>query len=229
LKDTDGDGVQVPKPYIGVIMKKEVGSRNSDIWLLGDSNPKNWQKVLKTPLDPRHPARHNIWTPVLEVIQDRVFRMCRCRVDTSQIYVRNAVEDPSKKPPPQNVEWGIWIRNELQEFQKMVREHRPKIIFSFGAFSFEFARRVLSEEPRRSYCYWGTRNLGEQFRKRIGQFNLATTNLLPLLHVSIARGRFIQSHDYFCGLEDSDYFDFTGNHIARKLIECRDGLSVWIE
>lgn len=85
----------MPKPYIGAIMKKEVGSRNSDIWLLGDSNPKNWQKVLKTPLDPRHPARHNIWTPVLEVIQDRVFRTCRCRVDTSQIYVRNAVEDDS--------------------------------------------------------------------------------------------------------------------------------------
>jgi len=210
-------------------MKKEVGSKNSEIWLLGDSNPKNWQTVLETPFDPRHPARHSIWTPVLEVIQDRVFRVCRWRVDTSQIYVRNAIEDPSNKPPSRSIEWGMKVQNEVQEFQKIVREHCPKIIFSFGAFSFEFARRVLSEEPRRGYGYWGARRLGEQFRQRIEQFNLDTTNLLPLLHVSIARGRFIQSHEYFCGREGANYFEFVGKRVAQKLIEYRDELRVWIE
>jgi hypothetical protein len=46
-------------------MKPLVGDPDFPIWLLGDSNPKGWQSVLETPLDPRHPARHNIWTPVL--------------------------------------------------------------------------------------------------------------------------------------------------------------------
>lgn len=37
-------------------MKPQVGDPDFPIWLLGDSNPKGWQSVLETPLDPRHPA-----------------------------------------------------------------------------------------------------------------------------------------------------------------------------
>lgn len=210
-------------------MKKETGDRNSEIWLLGDSNPKNWQAILETPFDPRHPARHSVWTPVLEAIQDRVFRECRSRADTSSIYVRNAIEDPANKPSSRNIEWGIGVEKEVQEFQEIVREHSPKILLSFGAFSFEFARRALDQEPKRSYSYWGARGLGHEFRQRIGQFDLNATNLLPLLHVSIARGRFIQSHEYFCDQRGANYFEFVGNHIAQRLIEHRDKLRVWIE
>jgi len=210
-------------------MIKETGDRNSEIWLLGDSNPKNWQAILETPFDPRHPARHSIWTPVLEAIQDRVFRECRSRVDTSSIYVRNAIEDPANKPSPRNIEWGIGVEREVQGFQEIVREYRPKILFSFGAFSFEFARRALDQEPKRSYGYWGARRLGHEFRQRISQFDLNAINLLPLLHVSIARGRFIQSHDYFCGQEGANYFEFVGNHVAQRLIEHHGKLRVWIE
>ena len=210
-------------------MKKEVGNRSSEIWLLGDSNPRNWQDVLETPFDPRHPARHSIWTPVLDVIQDRVFRECRKRVDASPLYVRNAVEDPANKPPSQNIEWGMNVQNEVREFQEMVREHHPIILFSFGAFSFEFARRALTEKPRRGYGYWEAKRLGEQFKQRIGQFDLSATNLLPLLHVSIARGRFIQSHEYFCGQKGANYFEFVGNQVAQKLIEYQEELKVWIE
>jgi hypothetical protein len=210
-------------------MKREVGSRTSDIWLLGDSNPKNWQAILETPLDPRHPARHSIWTPILEVIQDRAFRELRDRVDTSLIYVRNAVEDPADKPSHRHIEWGISVEREVQEFQETVRQYHPKILFSFGAFSFEFARRALSQEPKRNYAYWGARALGHEFRQRIGQFDLNSVNLLPLLHVSIARGRFIQSHNYYCDQEGANYFEFVGNHVAQKLIEHRNQLRVWIE
>lgn len=210
-------------------MKKEAGDRNSEIWLLGDSNPKNWQAVLEAPFDPRHPARHSIWTPVLEAIQDRVFREYRDRVDTSSIYVRNAIEDPADKPRSNSVEWGTIAERELQGFREVVRENRPPMLISFGAFSFEFTRRALREEPKRSYCYWGARRLGHEFRQRVDQFDLAATNLFPLLHVSIARGRFVQSHDYFCNEEGANYFEFAGNLIARKLIEHRDKLRVWIE
>ncbi|MBK8048508.1 MAG: hypothetical protein IPK16_16155 [Anaerolineales bacterium] len=68
-------------------MNRDVGDKTCPIWLLGDSNPSNWQDVLVTPLDPRHPARHSIWTPVLDVMQDRVFRKQRLRIDTSSIYI----------------------------------------------------------------------------------------------------------------------------------------------
>jgi hypothetical protein len=103
------------------------------------------------------------------------------------------------------------------------------MLFSFGAFAFEFARRALGEEPKQSHSYWGARDLGHEFRQRADQFDLSVTNLLPLLHVSIARGRFIQSHEYFCNQKSGNYFEFAGSRIAQKLIEHRNKLGVWIE
>ena len=210
-------------------MKKEVGDRSSEIWLLGDSNPKNWQTVLETPFDPRHPARHSVWTPVVEVIQDRVFRQSQSRVDTSSIYITNAIGDPAGKPRSNSIEWGTIVESELRGFQEAVRQHQPRILFSFGAFAFEFARRSLDEEPPRSHSYWGARRLGHEFRQRVNRFDLNVTNLLPLLHVSIARGRFIQSHEYFCSQKGANYFEFVGSYIAQKLMEHCDELGVWIE
>ena len=212
-----------------VTMNKEVGDRNFQVWLLGDSNPQNWQTVLKTPFDPRHPARHSIWTPVLEIIQDSVFRESRRRIDTSSIYIRNAIENPTGKPPSNSVDWETIVERELQGFQATVRTYHPPILFSFGAFAFEFARRALGEEPKRSHSYWGARRLGHDFRQRVDQFDLNNTNLLPLLHVSIARGRFIQSHEYFSNQKGGNYFEFVGNRIAQRLVENGDRLKIWIE
>jgi hypothetical protein len=209
-------------------MRKEVGSKISEIWLLGDSNPKNWQDVLETPFDPRHPAVHSIWTPVLDEIQDRVFRACRRRIDTSSIYMRNAVEDPTDKPKPQSIEWQAGVEAEVQAFRKILFEHCPRMLFSFGAFSFEFARRAL-QEPSQNYSHWGTKRLGQEFRWRIAAFDMGTVNLLPLLHVSIARGRFIKGHEYFCEQEGANYFEFVGKEIADRLIAQQDELQVWIE
>jgi hypothetical protein len=56
-----------------------------------------------------------------------------------------------------------------------------------------------------------------------------TTNILPLLHATIARGKFIQSHNYFCDQEGGNYFDFVGNHIAETLLLHRAALNIWIE
>ena len=210
------------------MMTREVGNKGFPIWLLGDSNPEQWQNSLKTPLDPRHPIRHNIWTSVLDVIQDKVFRESRGRVDSSAVYIRNAVDDPTKKPHAASVEWGEITQREVEAFKRLARTHKPILVLCFGAFSFEFARRALEELPQRGFGHWGAKRLGEEFRHRVGQFNPNITNALPLLHRSIAGGKFIKSHDYFCGQKDANYFEHVGQNIAGILLRHRDSLLVWV-
>jgi len=229
LDRVKGEGWKGQQNFWSEDVKKETGSKYSEIWLLGDSNPKRWQGVLETPFDPRHPARHSIWTPVLDVIQDQVYRESRRRLDTSSLYIRNAIEDPSGKPASQSIMWEGISETEVRYFREILVEHRPKVLLSFGAFSFEFARRSLDQEPVRRYSYWGARQLGQEFRQRIAKFDLGAINLLPLLHVSIARGRFIQAHEYFCQQEGANYFEYVGKQIAEKLIDHQDELRIWIE
>ena len=210
-------------------MKPQVGDSDFPIWLLGDSNPKGWQSVLETPLDPRHPARHNIWTPVLEVIQDNVFREQRCRVDGSRLYIRNAIGDPSIKPESKSVEWSGAVTEQIAALKELLAQHSPPILLCFGAFAFEFARRTLEENPERPHIHWGARNLGGEFRRRMQDFDVRKTNAFPLLHASIARGKFIQSHDYFCGSAGANYFVHVGDYLAGTLLQHRNSLRVWIE
>ncbi len=132
-------------------MKRESGNKDFGIWLLGDSNPKNWQDTLEVPLDSRHPIRHNIWTSVLDVIQDKVFRECRSRVDSSRLYVRNAIESPVHKPLPGTIEWGTRIEKDIEELRGLIRNYHPALLLCFGAFSFEFTRRALCQEPKHNY------------------------------------------------------------------------------
>ncbi len=210
-------------------MKSEVGNKNFPIWLLGDSNPKNWQDILVSPLDSRHPARHSIWTPVLDVIQDNVFRKNQSRVETSSIYIRNAIENPVNKPLNNNPNWSSGLEQVIEEFRQLLYQHRPIIVFCFGAFSFEFIRRALNQNPQYPFGYWGAKNLGAEFRQRIDRFDPNTINALPLLHTSISRGRFIESHNYFTQLEGGNYFEFVGNQIADKLLAYNQRLKIWIE
>ena len=79
-------------------MKRDCGDKNFPIWLLGDSEPENWKDVLTSPFDSRHPIRHNIWTSILDKIQDNIFRTNFNRINVERIYIRNAVDDPIKKP-----------------------------------------------------------------------------------------------------------------------------------
>ena len=100
-------------------MLRESGNKNSSIWLIGDSAPPNWSEYLDEPLDSRHPARHNIWTPVLERIQKQAFLGDRRRVDDSQLYIRNAVHHPEDKPPRSAMEWGLKLLEETDEFGRL--------------------------------------------------------------------------------------------------------------
>jgi hypothetical protein len=210
------------------MMQREVGNPEFPIWLIGDSNPKQWQDKLTIPLDPRHPIRHNIWTSILDVIQDQVFRFAGKRLDTSQFFIRNAVDNPDKKPEGSSIDWSRDAIFEQQQLTQFIERYQPKILFSFGAFAFEFTRRAVGEQGQRKFSYWGARQLGDEFRKRINGFDTLKGNILPLLHRSISGGKFIQSHDQFSGGEGVNYFDYTGGEIARVLIDKFDGLPIWI-
>lgn len=209
-------------------MKRESGDKHFPIWLLGDSEPKRWQNVIDTPLDPRHAVRHIIWTPVLDVIQDRIFRKLGKRIDTSSIFIRNAIEDSSKKPRQNDIDWKQYVKMEIAKLKELISQHNPKIVLCFGAFSFEFARRALNQQPNRNYRYWGARRLGHEFRSRIAQFDFKKTNILPMLHRSVGGGKFLQSHEYFCNQEGANYFDFVGTSIAGKILENYDKLQIWV-
>ena len=209
-------------------MIREIGSPEFQIWLLGDSNPVNWFENLATPLDPRHPARHSIWTPVLDVIQDKVYRHARLRVDTTNVYIRNAIEEPANKPKGNVSTWLDPVLLDNQEFRSLVHKFQPVLVLSFGAFAYEFARRALGETPQYAYGYWGARSMGVDFCKRTENFNPKQTNIFPLLHVTIARGKFIESHNYYCDQTGANYFDYTGSRLAEILLAHRDSLNVWI-
>jgi hypothetical protein len=209
-------------------MIKEVGSKDFPIWLLGDSNPRNWAEKLLTPLDARHPAVHNIWTPILDVIQDKVYRQARLRVDTSDLYIRNAIEYPADKPQGSQKVWTEPVMNKLLELQTLLQQHHPVFLFCFGAFSYEFGRQAMGEDPQYNYNYWGAKRLGADFQKRIDHFQPRSTNIYPLLHASIARRKFIESHNYFCGFDGANYFDFVGTRIAEVLLRYKDNLDIWI-
>jgi hypothetical protein len=99
----------------------------------------------------------------------------------------------------------------------------------FGAFSFEFARRALGQQPQRVYNYWGARTLGAEFRRRLEDFKVDQVNALPLLHTSISRGRFVESHQYFSGQTDGNYFEYVGQALADRLLEHSADLPIWIE
>ena len=79
-------------------MKDFTGNPEFPIWLVGDSPPEAWADKLDTPLDPRHPARHSILTSVADPMQDRLYRQSKRRLDTSRLYIRNAVSQPLKRP-----------------------------------------------------------------------------------------------------------------------------------
>ncbi len=209
-------------------MKKEVGQIEFPLWLLGDSNPKNWEHYLRSPFDPRHPTRHNIWTSILDEIQDRVFRARRLRIDATRIYIRNAVEDPDTRPDRYTTTWSSMLDDEIASFYNALVYHKPSILISFGSFSYEFARRALDIAPIHSVNYWSTKRLGGAFRAQIEAFSPSHVNTFPLLHRSISGRHLISSHNHYCGRGSDNYFTYVAEHLAKKFLEHQDALDIWI-
>ena len=209
-------------------MERESGNKNSAIWLIGDSSPPKWRESLDEPLDARHPARHNIWTPVLEGIQRQVFLGDRRRVDDYRLYVRNAVHRQEDKPSGDALAWEPKPQEETNELGRLLEAYRPTLVLTFGAFAFEFTRRSLSREPRMIFDYWTMETLGAEFRRTVAEFNPRELNVFPLLHVSIAR-HFLTSHERFTGGNKRNYFDYVGRKIGNLLLEHKDTLNVWVK
>ena len=208
-------------------MQKETGNTNFPIWLLGDSNPKNWQDKLDTPLDPRHPAVHNIWTPIIDIIQREVYLKIRKRIDTQPIYIRNAVENSLMKPQRNKEVWDPELVNHVKDFGRQVGTYKPVFILSFGALAFEFARRSVEQSTVFKYGQWNSLKLGGELQSRMSDFSIKKINLIPLLHVSIARGSFLKGHKNFCGGdENANYFEYVGVKLAEKIIQYEKTLDV---
>jgi len=191
-------------------IKREWGDKNYPIWLL---------------LNPKHPSvRHNIWTPILAEIQDKVYRKIQQRIDTTQLYIRNAVCVGGIVPNTLNW-WGTEVAEEIELFRNIVLEHKPKIIISFGAFPFEFLRRVYEIQPQKGPKYWGNSYLGDEFGSSIENFDINKTNILPLIRRVILSPTYHDGNNYF----GENYFHYIGSKIAEKIIDHERNLNIWIE
>lgn len=190
--------------------------------------PPAWVRSLRSPFDPRHPVRHNIWTSIADVLQAHVYQNgpnVRVETGVEALYIRNAVIDPSEKPTPTERVWQLESR--LNELRQLLNYHHPFLLLCFGSFAFEFARRATGDDPEQPYRHWTTRALGMEFRRRIKLVVPGQTTALPLLHRSISGGKWVQSHDYFTDERGGDYFQFVGTALGVMLLKYRDSLDIW--
>lgn len=208
-------------------MRESSGDPRSRLWLVADSPPPQWETLLREPLDPRHPARHNIWTPIADVIQQEAYQKKGWRMDEGRLYVRNAVSSAAMKPERNADAWGSETERELTALAGRIKAACPPLIVTFGAFAFEFVRRSLGEEAR-PFGRWTTKRMGDEMRKRMGDFSLDRTNILPALHATIARGRFLESHRDFCAGLSDNYFRHVGQALSKVLIEHADHFQIFL-
>lgn len=203
-----------------IAMKTEDGCINFPLWLIGDSEPEAWKKDLSTPFDSRHPIIHNIWTPIIDNIQGIIFDKLGKRINSKAIYIRNAVTEATHKPDESCVTWqNRNLLSKIVELREIIDSHMPIVLLTFGAFSFEFCRRVLGENGVYKTRKWNTTELGKEFTQRTINFDDSRTNIIPLLHRSISGGHFLVSHRNFCFSKNANYFEYVALSIAKIFIE----------
>lgn len=203
---------------------KSSGNMSSSVWLIGDSNPQGWRAELNVALDPRHPTRHSIWTPILDEIQGHAFSAGR-RVNCSKLHIRNAIYNPRFRPSTEE-EWKR-LERLLCIFSERFLRFRPKLVLTFGGFAFEFCRRAIerpSEQDKfKSYTSWTIKGLAKEFHER----NSAPKTIIPLLHASIARGKFLECHEAFTCSNTGNYFSHVGKILAERLLEHHGNEDIW--
>lgn len=205
-------------------MKDSTGDPGFPIWLIGDSPPEEWADMLDTPLDPRHPARHNIWTSVADVMQDRLYREARLRLDTSRLYIRNAMSQPIEKSSDEER-----TTIPIETLSRLFDSYNPNIVLTFGVSAFMVALYASGEHPHK--IFGTTKLLGEQFRSRVKNYRDDRVNVIPLLHVSISWGKFLESHRDFVdghGSTPPNYFDYAGTELADLLMARFSDRLVWV-
>jgi hypothetical protein len=209
-------------------MDRDIGNIKFPIWIIGDSEPDRWKDVLHEPFDSRHPIRHNIITSVFDAIQDNIFRKTGKRIETSEIYIRNAVADVSSKPERNQLVWSNKLPDEINILKNLCNEHSPILILTFGAFAYEFTLRAFGNEHHK-YDFWTTETLGDEFRKNISCSSRNGPIIIPLLHRSIAGGHFIKSHENYCRSIGGNYFKYVGNEIANIVLNSLNDSDIWVK
>ncbi len=193
--------------------KKDSGDGSYPIWLL---------------VNPKYPAvRHDIWTPILNEIQDKVYRKLHARIDTEKIIFKNAVSDIGIVPNTSN-SFAAEVAKEIVMLRESVLEHQPKILITFGIITHEFVRRVFEIRPEKGPKYWSTTNLGDEFERSIANFDINQTNRIPLLRRVMKSGKFMEDRNCFSWEDCENYFRDVGTKIADRIIENKDSLNIWI-
>jgi len=195
------------------MMEDYYGNQESKIWLIGDSPPEAHKEKLRFPLDPRHPAVHNIWTPVLGKINEHLFSQ-GLRLNEASLYIRNALNDGN-----------IGSDAAADLLKEKIFGANPTILITFGETAYNITYKAVygvSETLKRPT----SRSLGEIFCANIEEFNVNKTNILPLLHVSVCRRHFLEAQAYFLSktLDEymkyecqDDYFAYVGEKIVAIL------------
>ena len=198
---------------LGDRTKEESGDRSSPIWLL---------------VNPKYPAViYNIWTPMVYEIQDRVYRKLHARIDTKNIFIKNAVSDIKNVSSTSN--WAVAeAAKEVMKLRANVLEYQPRLLITFGSVTYEFLRRVLDIGPEKIPKYWSSPKLGDEFERSIANFDINQTNWLPLPHQVLNSGKFIDDGKYSNWENSENYFHVVGTKIADKIIENKDSLKIWI-
>ena len=194
--------------------RRDSGEKAYPIWLL---------------VNPKYPTVvYGIWRHVLDEIQDKVYREIHTRIDTTNIYIRSAVSDCGIVPNTLNW-WGNEVSEEIKLFRGIIIEHKPKMVLSFGAFAFEFLRRVNQMQPEKGPKYWSASNLRDEFDRSVEKFDINQTNSIPLLRRVIESDKFIETQNYFSPNDSEKYFHHVGTKLAEKIIENKDTLDLWIK
>ena len=196
---------------------------------LVDRDSGDWTYPIWLLVNPKYPAVVNdIWRHVLDEIQDKVYREIHSRIDTTNIYIRSVVSDCGIVPNTLNW-WGNEVASEIKMFREILLEYNPKILISFGAFPFEFVRRVFEIKPEKGPKYWSASILRNEFETSIKNFDVNQTNMIPLLRRVIASDKFIETHNYFSGNDSGQYFHYVGKKISERIIQNKESLNIWMK
>ena len=143
-------------------MNRDNGRPKSAIWLLADSPPLVHADKLDDPLDSRFPTRHNIWTPIETIMNRELFLLQKSRIDDRKFFIRNAVKSPEDwKHKNKHI-----LAADIADFKRLVDEHQPFMILTFGQRAFEFACRSQGENAQ-PFSYWEVAKLSGEFDARL--------------------------------------------------------------
>ena len=193
------------------------------IWLVGDSYPSGFVSKLNHPLDPRHPTRHTIWTPIWDAIQETVYPL---RVDGQHLFICNAAEKQVTGEPNKNFDDDV-VKMRIVKFSDYLVRYKPAMVLCFGAWAYEFVLRAsASKATERSDRYWTVERLAKAFRESCERFQPNSISIFPLLHQSVALKWEHTNNKFVLNDSGNDYFKYTGSELGKLLTTHKDNLKV---